>query len=116
MRYTFVQAPPFVSTLERLGLTDEDLRALESAIMARPEAGSVMAGTGGLRKARFAPPSWHTGKSGALRVCYVVFPTAGVCYLLDLIAKNERANLSAADKARWRRWISQRRKELRDES
>lgn len=115
VRYTFIQPASFSSDWARLGLTDDDLRALENEVMARPDAGAVMAGTGGLRKVRYAPPSWRTGKSGALRVCYVVFPNFGVCYLVALFPKNERANLSAADKAMWRRWITQRRKELGDE-
>ena len=98
MRMTFRHMPVFVSEWKRLGLTDEDLQALERQIMERPEAGAVMSGTGGVRKLRFAPPSWHTGKSGATRVCYVSFVDA-VCYLFLIFPKNERANLSAKDKA-----------------
>jgi len=71
MWLTFIQLAPFVVAWRRLGLTDEDLSALEQLIMHRPEAGAVMQGTGGVRKLRFAPPSWHMGKSGATRVCYI---------------------------------------------
>jgi hypothetical protein len=89
--------PAFVSEWARLRLPDEDLQALERQIMERPESGSVMVGTGGVRKLRFAPPSRHGGKSGAMRVCYVAFVDA-VCYLLIVFPKNEAANLSAKDK------------------
>lgn len=65
-----------------------------------------MAGTGGLRKMRFAPPSWHTGKSGAARVCYVVVDGAAVVYLLLIFPKNEKANLTAVERAYFRQRIA----------
>jgi len=95
---TFRHMPVFVSEWKRLRLADEDLQALERLIMERPQSGAVMAGTGGIRKLRFAPPSCHAGKSGAMRVCFVIFADA-VCYLFLIFPKNERANLSAEDKA-----------------
>src|SRR5260221_12651121 len=105
MRYSFAQVAPFVAKWKRLRLTDEDLQALEAEIGARPNAGAVMAGTGGLRKLRFAPPSWNRGKSGSTRVCYVVFGNIGVVYLLTLFAKNEKDNLANSEKRLMRRWI-----------
>jgi hypothetical protein len=94
---TFRQMAIFAAQWGRLRLTDQDLQALERQIMERPEAGDVMQGTGGVRKMRFAPPSWHTGKSGATRVCYITFIDS-VCYLFAIFPKNQQANLSAADK------------------
>src|ERR1700722_15565615 len=111
MKLTFIQPSSFVTDWRRLGLTDEDLQALETELMERPSAGPVMKGTGGLRKVRFAPPSANRGKSGAMRVCYIMFSSAGCCYLLAIFPKNEQANLSDADKAMWRKWIAARRKE-----
>jgi hypothetical protein len=106
MRFTFGQVAGFVADWRRLGLTDDDLRSLETLIMERPEGGAVIQGTGGLRKIRFAPPSWHTGKSGATRVCYVVFVEVGHCSLIAIFAKNEQSNLNAAQKALARRLIT----------
>jgi hypothetical protein len=76
VRKVITQLPLFISKWQRpkMRLRDEDLQALEIALMEDPEAGDVMRGTGGLRKIRFAPPSWSMGKSGALRVCYVTSP------------------------------------------
>jgi hypothetical protein len=52
----------------------------------RSRSGDVMAGTGGVRKVRFAPPSRHTGKSGASST-----PTsAAAVYLLTIFGKNEQ--------------------------
>jgi hypothetical protein len=86
-------------------LTDEDLQALEAMIIAKPNAGAVMRGTGGVRKARFAPPSRHSGKSGATRVCYVAVIELSRVYLLDVFAKNEKDNLSASERNRLREWV-----------
>jgi hypothetical protein len=96
----FAQLPPFVTNWRRARprLRDEDLQALELALIEDPTAGDVMKGTGGLRKARFAPPSWGVGKSGALRVCYVHFPKHDRLYLVTMFAKNEKDNLAQAER------------------
>ena len=112
MRLTFGQTVAFDTQWRRLRLTDEDLQSLERLIMERPEAGVVMQGTGGRRKIRFAPPAWHTGKSGATRVCYVAYTEFGNCLLVELFAKNEMANLSAADKAAARRIVDAFRRRI----
>jgi hypothetical protein len=111
MKLTFIQPQSFVTDWKRLGLNDEDLQALEGELLDRSTAGVVMKGTGGLRKMRFAPPSANRGKSGATRVCYIVFAPSGSCYLLMIFSKSDQANLSGADKAAWRKWIAAKRKE-----
>ena len=98
MNASFVHLSMFVADWRHLRLTDDDLRALEKILINRPVAGDVMAGTGGLRKLRFAPPSRGGGKSGGLRVCYAVFPTLGLIILYAAYAKNEKANMSPADR------------------
>ena len=102
MHLTFVQLGGFVAEWRHFRLTDEDLRALEDMLLANPEAGAVMAGTGGLRKVRFAPPSRHTGKRGAFRVAYVYFRVADTVVLMSLFAKADQANLTAAQKSRFK--------------
>jgi hypothetical protein len=81
------------STSRRLGLDDDAIREIEQAIIEDPEVAAAMAGTGGLRKMRFAPSAWRTGKSGALRVGYAAFPDHGTVVLVVVFAKNERADL-----------------------
>src|SRR5437870_3180080 len=105
MLLTFVQLSRFAARWKQMRLNDDDLRALEQMLLRNPCAGSVMPGTGGLRKVRFAPPSRHTGKSGALRVGYSYFRTAQAVYLLAVFPKNEQANLSAGEKAEARKLI-----------
>lgn len=98
VKLTFAQVAPFVADWKRLGLSDEDLQALEALLMLDPTAGPVMAGTGGLRKIRFSPPSWRTGKSGAARVCYALVPQHFLVYLVVMFGKNEKGNLSKAER------------------
>jgi len=71
----FVELDEFRDDWEQLGLDVEgDLWALQILIMRNPGGTPVIPETGGLRKMRFAPGRWNTGKSGAVRVCYVYFP------------------------------------------
>jgi hypothetical protein len=99
MQLTFVQLSRFALRWAQFKLNDEDLQALERILLRNPNAGTVVGGTGGLRKVRFAPPSRHTGKSGAFRVGYTYFQSADAIYLLAIYQKNEQANLTAAEKA-----------------
>lgn len=66
--------------------------------MANPQAAPVVSGTDGLRKMRFSPATWSTGKSGALRICYVYFSEFSQVYLLTAYPKNEKSDLTAEDK------------------
>jgi hypothetical protein len=68
------------------------------AIMRDPSAPAVMRGTGGLRKIRFAPSSRGKGKSGSMRVGFVQFPEYGRIYLVTLFRKNDKDNLSSAER------------------
>ena len=112
VKLTLIQVALFVAKWKRLGLTDEDLQALERQIMDDPHAGKLMRGTGGVRKVRFAPPSWHSGKSGAARVCYVAFSTAGAVCLLTIFGKNEQANLTAGQQAQVRALVGAARRTI----
>src|SRR4051794_18541333 len=115
MRLTFIQLSAFVSRWRQYRLTDEDLQALEALLAADPAAGAVMAGTGGLRKARFAPPSWHVGNSGAMRGCYAHFPRAEAVYLFALYAKGDKANLTQAERNYYRAVMTALDKHLKAE-
>jgi hypothetical protein len=89
-----VQSHQFTASWDRLGMTDQDLRALEIVIMfASP--GAVMPHTGGLRKLRFAREG--RGKSGGIRVCYVAFPEHGVIYLIQAYGKGDKSNLTKSE-------------------
>ena len=67
-----------------------------------------MEGTGGIRKVRF--PLEHRGKSHSVRVCYVDFAEFEITYLITAFTKNERENLTDAEKNVLRKLV----KALRD--
>jgi len=114
VRLTFVQLRAFAADCNDLELADEDLRALEMDLLNRPDAGRIIPGTGGLRKLRFAPPSWHRGKRGSTRVCYAWFPEVSAIYLFTIYTKQEMDNLNAADKSYYRKVLEAYRRWLRE--
>jgi hypothetical protein len=80
----------------RLGLSDETLRSFQNALASDPHLGSVVEGTGGLRKARFTPPTARRGKSGAFRIGYVHLPQLRTFVLVTVWGKGHKANISPA--------------------
>jgi hypothetical protein len=96
VKMTLAQTATFASLWRHWRLTDDDLQALEHQIMDNPLAGKVMRNTGGIRKARFAPTSGASGKSGAFRVCYFHFPAFEIVYFVLIFPKKEQPNLTPA--------------------
>jgi hypothetical protein len=97
MKLTFLYSRGFVREWERQRLTDSDLQALEVAISKAPDAAPVLRGSGGLRKLRFAPPSRHTGKRGAMRVGFAYFRLHSAIFVVSMFSKNEVQNFSKAE-------------------
>lgn len=74
---------------------DEDERGEFAAhIAVNSEEGVLIRGSGGVRKIRWARPG--TGKSGGVRVVYLVRPQLEEVYLLTLFAKSEKENIPLA--------------------
>ena len=96
MRRTFIETPSFTKRWLALGFTDDDLAELQQFLIANPDAGDTMVGTGGLRKVRYAFAG--RGKSGGARVCYVDFAAFEKTYLIQVFSKNEKSNLTDAEK------------------
>ena len=70
--------------------------ALIDFLASAPLRGDVLAGTGGIRKVRFARGG--RGKSGGVRVIYYFYTAAKPIYLLEIFGKNEKANLAVAER------------------
>lgn len=105
MELTFLYSPGFVAEWDRQRLTDEDLVALEDAIALSRTSAPVMRGAGGLRKIRFAPPSRHMGKSGAMRVGFAYFATKAAIVVVAMFAKNDTPNFTAAQRTEIEKWL-----------
>ena len=97
MRRTFIEVPLFTKRWVEIGLSDEELLALQILLLKDPESGPVMEGTGGIRKVRF--PIKNKGKRGGIRVCYTDFAEYEVIYLITAFEKKEEDNLTSNEKA-----------------
>ena len=73
-------------------LTDDEYRKLQVVLANRPNAGAVIAGSGGLRKIRWTIEG--RGKRGGVRVIYYWAVAQERIVMLFVYAKNERADLS----------------------
>lgn len=109
---TFIEMDGFADDLEALGLDDLDYTVLQVMIMVRPE-NSLVVGGGGLRKTRFAPLRWKTGKSGAARVCYVYYPQWAVVLLVLAYSKDEQEDIPAGQLAGIRKALARVEAQLR---
>lgn len=96
MTREFVMLPEFDRKWKDMGLTDRELKALQEELTINPQKGDVMQGTGGLRKIRVAFEG--KGKSGSARVCYVDFSVYERIYLITAYSKDEKDNLSKAER------------------
>jgi len=85
-------------------ILSEDARGdLIAHLGANPEAGQLVPGTGGVRKIRWATSG--QGKRGGARVIYYYYNQSLPLFALDIYAKNEKANLSEADKRSLKRLL-----------
>ena len=112
MTREFVMLPEFDKQWKRLGLTDEDLKRLQSELLIDPQTGDVMQGTGGVRKMRFAFE--NRGKSGSIRVIYVDFLIYEKLYLITAYPKNEKDNLSKSERNAIKAMVERLEKTLSD--
>lgn len=97
MKAIFVELPAFAKYRPEY-LDDEGFRDLQNSLMANPEAGDVIEGTGGLRKIRQPDPRRGKGKRGGLRVIYYWWDGKRQFWLFTLYDKDELDDLSAKEK------------------
>jgi mRNA-degrading endonuclease RelE of RelBE toxin-antitoxin system len=92
---TVVETPSYLADAERLFSPRERL-AIVDRLAADPRCGSVIPGSGGIRKVRFGFAG--RGKSGGARVIYLFSGEDLPVFVLAVFAKNEKANLSPAER------------------
>ncbi|MBI1777369.1 MAG: type II toxin-antitoxin system RelE/ParE family toxin [Proteobacteria bacterium] len=96
-----VVATPGYDRRARKLLTAGERATAELEIALAPLAWPVIAGTGGARKARAARGG--KGKRGGARVIYYVMTARDVLYLIDIYAKNDKEDVTNAEKQEIRR-------------
>lgn len=89
-----VETQGFLRDARQVGMSEIDRDAIVTAISRKPAAGDRMQGTGGARKVRFGGRG--KGKSGGYRVVTFFGADDVPVFLLAVISKGERANLSKA--------------------
>lgn len=93
----FVETSVFTKRIDKLA-GREVLFDLQNELLAKPKRGDVISGTNGARKARIAHRQQNIGKSGSFRYIYIFLENAGTIYLLVFFGKNEKDNLSKAER------------------
>jgi mRNA-degrading endonuclease RelE of RelBE toxin-antitoxin system len=92
---TVVETPSYLADAERLFSRDER-KAIVDRLAADPSCGVIIPGSGGIRKVRFG--FGGRGKSGGARIIYLFSGESLPVFVLAVFAKNEKANLSAAER------------------
>ena len=110
MEREFIYFKTFDKNWNELGLSENNLAELEKTIMANPEVGSLIQGTGGLRKLRFALPP--KGKSGGVRVLYIDFISLEKTVFMNVYSKNRQENITNKEKQEYKVLIEMIAKEL----
>jgi hypothetical protein len=74
-------------------LSDDEYATLQQTLLADPEVGAIIPGSGGVRKLRWGVAG--RGKRGGIRVVYFLRTRHGQIWMLTLYAKNVAENISA---------------------
>ncbi|MEW6187532.1 MAG: type II toxin-antitoxin system RelE/ParE family toxin [Thermodesulfobacteriota bacterium] len=86
-----IETPIFTRRIQDI-LSDEEYRFLQSKLVQRPDSGTIIPGSGGLRKLRWSASG--RGKRGGARVIYYWFVSHDVILMLFAFAKNEQDTLT----------------------
>lgn len=92
---TVVETPSFLRDAAK-AMTEAERIEVVSFLAANPDAGDVMPDTGGARKLRWRAQG--RGKRGGVRVIYYYHNESIPLFLLNVFAKNEKANLTQSER------------------
>jgi len=87
-----IETSIFTKAIQRL-MSDDEYRQFQSALVIRPDMGTLIPGSGGLRKLRWRLPG-H-GKRGGVRVIYYLVPSREEIRMLMVYAKARQENLTS---------------------
>ena len=96
MVQTVIETEEYLIDAKRAGLLEQERMTIVECIANHPEAGDEIKGTGGARKVRFAGKG--KGKRGGYRVITFFSGTDIPVFLLNVFAKNERVDLTQAER------------------
>lgn len=93
----FVESRAFTKRLGEF-MDEKGYRMFQNQLMADPTKGAVILGCGGLRKVRVEDVGRDRGTRGGARVIYLNIPSAGRIDLVAIYGKDEKDDLSAAQR------------------
>ena len=93
---TVIETDGYLSNAKDARMSAEEMTAAVDLVAADPMAGDLMAGTGGVRKARLAGRG--KGKSGGYRIVWYFGGEDIPVFLLTVFGKGEKANLSQGER------------------
>jgi hypothetical protein len=111
MTREFVRLPEFEKQCMQVGLDEDDINEIENALLDNSKIGTVIKGTGGIRKVRVALQ--NRGKSSGARVIYIDFERYKKVYLITVFSKNVVENLTMAEKNKLKSMIGVLKAELK---
>jgi hypothetical protein len=94
--HAVIETPTFLADVKAAGVSDDEHRYIINAIAAAPLAGDLISGTGGARKRRIEGKG--KGKRGAYRIITYYAAQDVPVFLLALVSKGQRADISQADR------------------
>ncbi len=80
--HTVIETAPYLASAKDEKVSNDERQAIVDYISANPDAGVIMAGTGGARKLRFAGRG--KGKSGGFRIIIFYAAEDIPVFLLDI--------------------------------
>jgi hypothetical protein len=98
-----VETPPYLADAERL-FSDDERADIVDQVAADPRCGVVIPGSGGIRKLRVGIAG--RGKRGGARIIYLFGGDDVPVFLLAAFAKNEKADLTSAERMAMSKQVS----------
>ncbi len=95
MWISVIETDAYLAKAEKL-MSEEERNTVVEMVARDPACGDLMPGTGGFRKLRVGIGS--RGKSGGARVIYYFYNATAPAFLTSVFAKNEKQNLSKAER------------------
>ena len=91
-----IETEAYLRDAKDAGMSEHERTAAVDLVAVDPEAGDVLQGTGGVRKARLAGKG--KGKSGGYRIVWYFGGEDIPVFLLTVFGKGEKANLSQGER------------------
>ncbi len=114
MKGLIVETLDFTDVISKYFEEDEAYLHLQNFLLENPNAGDVIAGSGGIRKARWSDTRRKKGKRSGLRIIYLYLPEFERILLIDVYDKSEQDDLSARDRKAFKELVDGYRAQIKE--